>query len=193
MGSTVMGSPPNRGARAPFAVWAIFLFVPAMGVLFGVIMLVSGILQLPQAKADLAAFQADASCTADLTPGPAGACRVRDAVAITVRSSSSGVRGAAVRDNLVAQFPDGSRTWAQFDGKPGVDFVRKVYPGDPIRVQTFHGRTIRVEGRGIVAKTRLSPDVAESGDRMMAWSGAGVLAVLALIGFAVFRRLRRAS
>ena len=198
MGSeTVMGSPPDRGdrqgANPPFAVLALFLGVPAMGALFGVIMLVAGILQLPVAKADLAAFRADASCTADLTPGPAGGCKVRDAVAVTVRPSTSGGRNAAVRDNLVAQYPDGSRSSVQFDGQGGVEFVRKVYPGDPIRVQTFRGRPVLIEGRGVIATTKLSPDIAASGDRMMAWSGAGVLAVLGLIGLMIFRWLRRAA
>src|SRR3569833_587751 len=96
---TVMDSRSGRGAGLPFAVRAIVLGVPALGALFGVIMLAGGILQLPQAKADLTAFRADASCAATLAAAPAGACHVRDAVAITVTpSNGAGGRAAAVRD-----------------------------------------------------------------------------------------------
>lgn len=41
---------------------------------------------------------------------------------------------------------------------------------------------------GVIAQTRFSPDLAAAGDRMMAWSGAGVLG---LIGLMVLRGLRR--
>ncbi len=169
--------------------------VPALTVLFGIFLIVAGLLQAPRDDRAAAAFRNDPGCQVDLASGRAagGACRVV-VVRITDASlrATGGTRSTSTTPYVAFILPNGTRRSVTLVDADGRNFVRQVYPDTPGRALLFDGQVVRVAANGIAADADTAPTRMASSDAVLPWIGGGIV-VFGLLIFWLGRRIVAAS
>jgi hypothetical protein len=190
--------PPQAGAMRAFRLFFGLLFlVPALTVVFGIVLIVAGFRQSPHDSTVARTFAGDRSCGPDLTAAPSigdGNCTVVDATVVRADlspSSSAGTHAMSTMPHVALRLADGTQLGADLAGADGRAFVHRVYPGSMARAQLFGGRLVRVAENGVTAKTDFAPDVMASSDGMLPWIGGGMIVFGLLAGLLVRWNVRR--